>query len=135
MKGVAEAVITYLGTVTAVTNLVSTRIHVGELPESEVSNMPRKLVVVRNAGGIEQFRTARLQPQRIDVLSFGEDYYEADTVDLAVAEAVIAIRRDVHSGTLLHSAGYGGAMHLKEPDTGWQYVMRSMTIRAGETAA
>lgn len=133
MQDVLTALITYLGTQSGVTDLVSTRIYGGELPKADVAEMPRKAIVLRSAGGIEEFRTARIQDQRIDVFSYGDGYFEAGQVDRAVADALMAIRRNASESTLLHSAGYGGAFQLKEPDTGWRYVLRTATIKAGET--
>ena len=133
MQDVITALITYLGTQSGVTDLVGTRIYGGELPEDDVAEMPRKAVILRSAGGIEEFRTARIQDQRIDVFSYGDGYIEAGQVDRAVADALIAIRRNEVESTILHSAGYGGAFQLKEPDTGWHYIVRTATIKAGET--
>ena len=135
MQDVITALITYLGTQSGVTDLVGTRIYGGELPEADVSEMPRKCVILRSAGGIEEFRTARIQSQRIDVFSYGDGYLAAGQVDQAVADALIAIRRNEVESTILHSAGDGGAFQLKEPDTGWRYIVRTATIKVGETVA
>ena len=134
MQDIMTALITYLGDQAAIAALVSARIYGGELPESEVANMPRKLIVLRYAGGNEESRTARIQKQRVDILSYGEDYFEAGRVDRAVADALIAIQRTESENTLLHAAGYAGSFQLKEPDTGWRYLARTATITAGETA-
>lgn len=128
-----NALITYLGTQSGVTDLVSARIYGGELPQGEVGNMPRKVIVLRNAGGPEEFRTARIQHQAIEIFSFGDGYIEAGQVDRAVADALIAIRRNESESTILHAAGYGGASQFVDTDTGWRYVVRTATITAGET--
>ena len=135
MQDIIEALITYLGTQSGVTTLVSTRIYGGEIKADEVDEMPRKIIVLRYAGGPEELRTARIQQQRIEVFSFGEDYFEAGRVDRAVADALIAIRRNESESTILHVAGYGGASQLIDSDTGWRYIERTAMIRAGETAA
>jgi hypothetical protein len=135
MQDVINAMIIYLKTQSDVTDLVSTRIYGGELPESEIVNMPRKLIVLRYAGGPEEFRTARLQKQRVDIFSYGEGYYQAGQVDLAIAEVLIAMQRVESESTILHAVGYGGSYQLKEPDTGWCYAFRTCTVTAGETAA
>ncbi len=135
MQDIMVALITYLGTQSGVTDLVGTRIYGGELAADEPDEMPRKIIVLRYAGGPEEFRTARIQQQRIEVFSFGEDYLEAGRVDRAVADALIAIRRTESENTLLHVAGYGGASQFKDSDTGWRYIERIIMIAAGETAA
>lgn len=134
MKDVMAALIAYLKTVSGVTDLTSTRIYGGSLPQSEIENLPRKTIALRYAGGPEEMRTHRVQQQRIDVYSYGEDHYEAGRVDGAVCEALLDIQRTAASDTLLHSAGYSGAHHMRDSDHGWEYVMRSAMIRAGETA-
>ena len=133
MQDIVAALITHLGTVAAITTLVSTRIYGGELPEADIGSMPRKAIILRYAGGIEEFRTHRSQRQRVDIFSYGEDYLEAGRVDRAVADALIAIRRTESESTLLHAVGYAGVFQLKEPDTGWRYNVRTATITAGET--
>jgi len=135
MQDVMAALITHLNTVTALTDLVSTRIFGGAIPESEIKDMPQKLLLLRYSGGPEVFRTHRVQRQRIDFFSYGEDYYEAGRVDRNLADALIALSRNEALNTILHSAGYGGVVQLKEPDTGWEYVFRSALIIVGETAA
>ena len=134
MQDVVEALITYLKTVSGVTDLVSTRIWGGDYPETEVENMPRKNIVIVESGGPEEFRTARIQKQRVDIFSYGEGYYQAGRVDRAVADALLDIARTTASDTLLHSAGYGGRIRLKIPDSGWEYFMRPALIKVGETA-
>jgi len=134
MQDVLAALIVHLKTVVAVTDLVSTRIFGGELPEDEISSMPRKCVVLRYIGGLVEFRTHREQKPRLDIFCYGEDYYEAGRVDGAVADALFAIRRTDVNNTLLYSIGYSsGPRQMKEPDTGWRYVTRSAIVRAGET--
>tara|TARA_Y100000310_G_C20633982_1_gene790189 strand:- start:132 stop:548 length:417 start_codon:yes stop_codon:yes gene_type:complete len=129
-----DALITHLKAVTAVTDLTSTRIYGGELPDADVESMPRRCIVLRYAGGLESFRSHRVARVRIDIFSYGEGYKDAMSVDLAVADAVHAIGREepAASGTLLHSVGYGGPIMLKEPEADWRYVARSATVIADE---
>lgn len=128
------ALIIHLKTITAITTLVSTRIWGGRLPEDQIADMPRKCIVLRYAGGYERFRTHREQQPRILIFCYGEDYFEAGKVDAAVADELIDISRLTVNNTLIHSVGYaGGPRQEVEPDAGWDYVVRSATVRAGET--
>lgn len=104
------------------------------MPDPEIENMPRKTVVIRYSGGPEEFRRHPLQKQRIDIFSYGETYHEAGQVDREVADALHDMSRQDSSNVLMHSAGYGGARQLKEPDTGWPYILRSVMIIADERA-
>lgn len=135
MTEVLEALIAHLLTVSAVTDLTSTRIFGGELPEAEVASMPRKVLVLRLAGGIEQMRSARTTRVRVDVFSYGEGYYQAGRVDRAVADALMDLRRVKAADTLLHAAGYGGPFQLKEPGHGWRYVARTAIVAYDERTA
>ena len=134
MQDVIGALITYLKTVSDITDLTSTRIYGGGLPEADVASMPRQCLVLSSAGGPEEFRTHRIQRQRVDFFSYGSGYLEAGNVDGVLAEALIAIKRTESENTILHSAGYGGRLRLKHPDAGWEYYLRSATILAGETS-
>lgn len=134
MQDVLAALIVHFKTVGAITALVSTRIFGGRLPEDEISDMPRKCIVLRYSGGYESFRTHREQQPRVLIFCYGEDYYEAGKVDGAVADALIAIGRLDVNNTLIHSVGYsGGPRQIVEPDSGWDCVTRSAIVRAGET--
>lgn len=135
MQSVLDAMVTHLKTVSAITDLTSTRIFGGELPDEEVDDMPRAVVVLRYAGGFDVFRTHREQEPRLNIFSYGDGYKQADQVDRAVADALIVILRLTVGSTLIYSVGYsGGPQQLKEPDTGWRYSVRSAIVKAGETA-
>lgn len=135
MEIVLVALVTHLKTVTALTDLVSTRVFGGKLPKGQVESMPQKCVVLRYNGGYEVFRTHREQEPRILIFSYGEDPLEALKVDAAVCDALIAISRLAVGTTLIHSVGYsGGPANRTEPDTGWDFVTRSAIVKAGETA-
>lgn len=134
MQDVILALKTHLLTVAAVTTLLSTRVWGGEVPPAEIEPMPRKALVMRYVGGLERFRTDREQRPRVDFFSFGEGYFQAGQVDRAVADALIVIKMLDVADTLIYSVAYGGGpRQLKEPDTGWRYVVRSAIVRAGET--
>lgn len=133
MQDVLLALQTHLLTVSAVTDLVGTRIWGGEIPPKQIKDMPRKAIILRYAGGLEEFRTHREQKPRMIVFSYGEGYFQAGQVDRAVADVLIEIRRLDVSDTLIYSVAYaGGPRQMKEPDTGWRYVTRTITVRAGE---
>jgi len=134
MQDVLSALITHYLTVSAITDLVSTRVFGGRLPDDQVADMPRKCIVLTYAGGLSQFRTHRLQQPRIDHFSYGEDPLEAGRVDRAVCDALIAISRLDVNDTLLHSAAYSdGPYPGVEPEAGWDFMRRAATIKAGET--
>ena len=64
------ALIAYLKTQSNVTDHTSTRIFGQELPRSEVSNMPRKCVVIASAGGVRgHIGATTYREVRIDVMA------------------------------------------------------------------
>lgn len=132
MTDIISGLISYLGSITSVTTLVSDRIYGGELPEDEIENMPQKVVVLKYSGGLEITRSHRIQDQRIDVFSYGESYYEAQRVDYVIVSALYNLSREDRANTFLQSIGYGGAFHQKDPDTGWHYTMRVIIVIADE---
>jgi len=136
MQDVATALRTHLLTVEAITDLTSTRIYTGEIPDDAetIQAMPVACIVLRYVGGYVKFRTHREQEPRLDIFCYGRGYIEAGQVDGAVADALIAIKRLDIADTLIHSVGTsGGPRQLKEEKTGWRYVARSAIVRAGET--
>lgn len=133
MQDAVAAMITHYLATSAITDVVSTRIFGGRLPGTEIENMPRKCVVVRAAGGLESFRTHRLQKPRIITVCYGEDPQEAASVDAVIAEEMLSIRRLDVNNTFIHSAGLaGGPIPSMDPDTGWDYLTRVYILRAGD---
>ncbi len=134
MQSVLDALIIHLKTVAAITDITSTRIFGGEIPEDQIADMPRALIVLRYAGGFDEFRTHRVQEPRLNIFCYGDGYRQAGQVDGVVADALIVILRLTVGNTLIYSVGYsGGPRQLKEPDTGWPYSVRSAIVKAGET--
>ncbi len=133
MQDVITALMTHLATVSAVTDLVGARIWGGEIPPDEIKAMPRKAIILRYAGGLEEFRTHREQKPRIIFFAYGEGYLQAGQVDRAVADVLIEINTLDIANTLIYSVAYaGGPRQQKESDTGWRFVTRTATARAGE---
>jgi hypothetical protein len=112
--------------------LVDGRVYVEDIPDAEISNMPRKCIVFRAMGGIEQNDYAELAVPRYDVWCYGETRIEAGKVDRALWDALHFLQRSTKKDTLLHSVILsGGPRAAKEPDTGWPVQIRSITVRVG----
>ncbi len=132
ISDIITALIQYFKTFDSITDLVSDRIYGGEFPACEIGNMPRKVLIMRYSGGLLTFRPNPLQRQRLDVFSYGETYLESRKVDYAMIEALHNLSRKDFASTFLQSAGYGGAIQLKEQKTGWNYMLRVVIIIADE---
>jgi len=133
MTDIIAAVRRFLLLDEAVPPLVNNRIYAGELPKGQTPDMPRKAIVLRYAGGIETNSFVPIARPRIDITSYGETYHEAGKVDRAVYAALKALDRQTVNGVLLHGIAIsGGPLMLKDPQTGWPYQWRSITVTADE---
>ncbi len=108
--------------------LVGTRVFGVELPASEALLMPRQCVVIQPSGG------ASFQPgsyidhdyQRVDVFSYGETPFEADTLRDAVSDALRDLRRGKVGGTLIHWVQTaGGWTSNRDADLDWPMAFQS----------
>lgn len=133
MTDIIAALITFLNADDDITALVNERIYAGELPRSETEYMPRKVVVLRYSGGIEDNSFVPVARPRVDITSYGESYHEAGKVDRAVYTALKAMDRQTTDTVLLHGVALsGGPIMLKDPQTNWPYQWRSATVTADE---
>ena len=133
MTDIIAALITFLNADDDITALVNERIYAGELPRSETEYMPRKAVVLRYSGGIEDNSFVPVARPRVDITSYGESYHEAGKVDRAVYTALKAMDRQTIDTVLLHGVGLGGGpIMLKDPQTSWPYQWRSAIVTADE---
>lgn len=124
-----EVMIAYLESVSDVTDLCAGRIYGGPVPRDEVRNMPRKVVTIRESGGIETNDAREIASARMDVRSYGETYKEAGKLDLAVYAALKEASRVTQSSALLHSVGLsGGPVMARDATTQWPYKWRSCTV-------
>jgi len=132
MIDILAAVIRYLKEDTDVAFQTSGRIYGSEIPAAETAEMPRKCLLIRDAGGREAADFVPLASPRFDFFSYGATAYEAAEVDRALWEALHNLSREEANDTLLHSATIsGGRLPWKEPATGWPGFVRSAVVQAG----
>jgi hypothetical protein len=129
---VLAAVRTFLLADTDVSAL-TTKIYVGEFPDTEVENMPQALVVIRGSGGNNNNDYVEIVQPRIDVYNYGTSYANAGSLDLAVYSALKHLMRETVGGVLLHGVACGGGpIQVKHVDTGWPIMWRSYTVTAAD---
>lgn len=106
-----------------------------EVPPDQAEFMPRKCIVVRQSGtGGGRGGYARVQKTLIDVSCYGETPHEAELLRLEVNRFLKDFRRRMSEGFLLHSFDLvNGPVHLREPQTGWPYVLETWRCLASET--
>jgi hypothetical protein len=135
LPDVIGAIVTFLKDDADVNAITSGRIYGGELPPSVVPNMPAKVIVVKDAGGVEAFGTAYQEwgDKRYDVICYGTTPKTAKDVYRNVYPAMKQLRREVHLQTLLHWAKQaGGPMPLRDPDTDWPSTFSSWQVLSAE---
>jgi hypothetical protein len=118
---------------------VEGRVFVGRIPhdvvEAEDTFRPRKMVVVRHAGGGEKRDSLRLELQRIDVLCYGETMQDADVVRRAVWSRFVTLSREWVSDVLIHYVNpAGGALASSDPDIVWPIIVQSFIVMAATEA-
>jgi len=109
------------------------RVYEAELPRSESGSMARKAAVVSLAGGYETNMNLPISSPRMEVWSYGEDYYQASTLDRAIYDVLKSLNRVVSEGVLLHSVGISsGPTQYRDPVNGWPAMIRYITVLADD---
>lgn len=131
------ALVAFLKADADVAALAGTRVFAGELPRTENTAMPRQAVVLGPAGGgALGGGYQRYGDGRVDAYCYGATPRESWVLYLAVHVALKQLRREVHSGVLLHWArpSAGGATG-RDPETDWPLTLSSWQVLASEVAA
>ena len=122
-------------TTPAIFGLVQDRVYVNEIPLSivraEDTRRPRKMLVLRQAGGGGKADLMPVFNYTIDALAYGEDDLEANKLLLAVTERFITLSRETHNNVLIHHLNTtGGPIPSVEPDLVWPVIAQSFTTLA-----
>ena len=135
MKDVMEALRNWIAAQTEVSTLVGTRVFVNRIPratiEAEDTFHPKKILVLRQAGGAPKADLLCTDDSTITVLCYGESDLEADSVRRAVWEKFVNLSR-VRQNTVLfyHINPIGGAVPNVEPDLVWPAVAQNFSLKA-----
>jgi len=109
------------------------RVFAQALPGQEAPQMPRTAVVLRSSGGPGTPRNLPLLYVRLDAVSYGRTYLEADNLGWVVHAALNGLDRVETGGTLLHAlVSAGGPISVRDPDTEWPQVVSTWTLMAAE---
>lgn len=125
---------------TAVNALISGRCFGGELPQSEVTSMPRKAVLLQAAGrGLPSLDRSDmpLQGVRVDCFCYGETPYEAAKVLWAAYGALKALYNySPNSGAPIKSAvPVAGPIQFRDPTTSWFTTVLTVQVLCSEVSA
>ena len=118
------AIIAYLKTKSAVTDLTSTRIFGQELPRSEVSNMPRRCLVVSSAGGVlGHIEATTMRQVRVDIRCYGESPKQAMDLHITTDTTLSDLNGEASGNTYISSVFQETApLSLRDPDLDFAYV-------------
>ena len=112
------------------------RIYGAEVPQSEHANMPRRAILLRDAGGYVLPGSQvdiEIGDPRVDILCYGATPFEAKAVWRAVHPHMRRLNREVWSQTLLHWARQGGGPNGGiDADTKWPFILSSYQVLASE---
>lgn len=123
---------------TSVNTITQGRVFAGEIPDSEVSKMPRESILLTGAGGgIAPYSSSYIEisDQRMDMFCYGPTPVVAFNVYQALHGALKQMRRNVQGQTLLHWAILsGGAQTLRQEDTEWPLTLSTWQVLWSERA-
>lgn len=133
MVDLAKALRSYLLDDGDVHELVDGRVYVGELPDTEIPEMPRSAVLIALDGGVEAPGPGSTIRVRGHVVCFSDSYANAAEVDRAVYQAFKDLDRVTVEGVLIHGAALaGGASATRTPNEGWPAQTRAVTVTADD---
>ncbi len=125
------AIIAHLKTKSAITDLTSTRIFGQELPRSEVSNMPRRCLVVSSAGGVlGHIEATTLREVRVDIRCYGESPKQAMDLHITTDTALSDLNGEASGNTYIYSVFQETApLSLRDPDLDFAYVQSPYLLK------
>ena len=135
MKDVIGALRNWIAAQSEVSALVGTRVFVNRLPratiEAEDTFNPRKMLVLRQAGGAPKADLLPTDDSTITVLCYGENDLEADSVRRAVWKLFVFLDRVLQDTVLIyHINPAGGPVPLVDPDIVWPAVAQNFSLKA-----
>lgn len=135
MRDAIGALRNYLAAQPDISALVDTRVFVNRLPretiEAEDTFHPRKMLVIRQAGGAGKADLLPTDDPTVTALCYGESDLEADSVRRAVWDNLVNLDRVTQDDVLIHHCNpTGGALPLRDPDIVWPAVAQNFSFKA-----
>lgn len=139
MADIVTAIVEVLKANAGVAALVGEHVYGGELPADVAKVMPRSVIVVQPSGGVPfaPASTARVESQRLDLISYGATPLEASRLRSIANRVVLDTRRRVVASVLIHWVQWaGGYLAGRDRDGGWPYAFQSyQTLFASDEVA
>lgn len=128
------ALITYLTAQSAISTLLGTRVFGLEVPASEADDMPRKAIVINNAGGIGEASSIDVYQHRFDFICYGETPFEAYEVWRTLRTELRDMERNVTSSTFLYNAVHSaGPFSFRDQPTTWPVTIDTWLVMIQDT--
>jgi hypothetical protein len=105
------------------------RVYGGELPASEMANMPRNNIVLAYAGGDQRRGTTPVAGVRLTIWCWAKSFHIAGQLDNAAFDVLDAVIRKTIGHVLIHAiAPVGAPTAFKDSDAGWPSYARSVSV-------
>lgn len=128
------ALITYLKAQSAISALISTRVYGLEVPKADATSMPRKCIVINNAGGIGEDSYRDVFQWRFDFKCYGETLFEAVEVWRTLRTELRDLETNVTAATTLYSALHSaGPFSFRDQPTEWPVTLDTWLVKIQDT--
>ena len=108
----------------------------GRLRDDMISLMPRRCIVVREAGSIRRAMSTPLQTASVDIFCYGQDPdddYDASELGYAVHGRLQSMSpARVNNAAILSATLVGGPTPGEEPEVGWMFSLRTYNVLISE---
>jgi len=130
------AVIRFLKLDADTTDMASTHIYGGELPDADVESMPRACVVIRmTGGGLLPISSSYVEVNdvRLDAYCYGSTPLQSFRLYRCLAGALKQMTSNTQGRTRLYWAKpAGGPLSLREADTEWPVTLSTWQVMWSE---
>lgn len=124
----------YLQAQSAISTLLGTRVYGLEVPKADAVDMPRKCIVINNAGGIGEASDLDVFQHRFDFLCYGETTFEAYKTWRTLRTELRDLNRSVTSSTMIYNATHSaGPFSFRDQPTHWPVTLDTWLVKIQDT--
>ena len=128
------ALVSYLKAQSAISALIGTRVYGLEVPKADATAMPRKCIVINNAGGIGQASDLDVYQWRLDFKCYGETAFEAVKVWRTLRTELRDLDKNVTDSTVLYNALHSaGPFSFQDQPTEWPVTLDTWLVKIQDT--
>ena len=124
------ALIAYLSAQSAISDAMSARVYGLEIPKADAPNMPRKAIVINNAGGLGEDSGLDVFRHRFDFKCYGETPFEAYEAWRILRAELRDLDRNVTGTTVLFNATHSaGPFSFRDQPTKWPVTLDTWLVK------